>query len=805
MKNALFASILCLYVSGIYAQNRYNISGLVKDSLSGENLSYATISDTLSKEGIFANDYGFYSLSLAKGKHVLAFAAVGYATKYYDIDLQQNISKSVALLTDDSQTDTVKIMDNSTRNAQYTGTSSIRIPIQQIQKMPSVLGEPDVMKALQLLPGVQFGQEGTAGLYVRGGSPDQNLVLLDEMPVYNVTHLFGFFSLFSPDAVKSVELIKGGFAPEYGGRLSSVIVLQTKEGNMKQWKKHAHIGFMSSGVSVEGPILKDKISCFISVRRSFVDAFIRPATRIRFLQEGGIGSVGYNFYDAIVKTNIILSPKDRIYMSFYMGNDKFSTNTTSKIDTFTYKGSNRLTWGNLTGSIRYQRIINNKLFANITTGYTQYNYNTRFQVKARTPHTNIGSGEVNFQSNIADIVGKQSLSYFPTAKHTLKMGMEETYKRFLPSANWVVLQGEDSVAADSTFQQEMFRSYTHALYIQDEFIASDRLSMSGGLRAEYWTSEGLNRMSLQPRYNIRYLFSDNFSIKGSYSLIYQYLHLLSSNGIGLPNDVWVPATARVPAAYSHQYVLGIYKDIHKSIYLSIEGYYKTLRNVIDYKEAASSAPNEGNWQDKIRSGKGTAYGIELFAHKPEGKWNGWISYTLAWNQRQILGINEGKAYPFRYDRRHNISVYVSRELGKPTRNISATWVFVSGYKTTLPTEIYNVPAALNLYAMSYENYLFFGPQFQAGNVAGYGSGRNNFSLRPFHKLDISYQTTKRKAKSERTWAYGIYNIYGRRNPYYLYLDRGMTRNANGIWEWTSKLKEYSFMMWIPSVSYTVHF
>lgn len=806
MQKNIFIFLLSCYFGALFSQHQATISGSISDSLSGETLSYVAISDTLTKAGILSNDYGFYSLSLPKGKHVLSFASIGYATKYYVIDLQKNIDLPVSLALENSHTDTVKIVDNAARNAQYTGTSSIRIPIQQIQKMPSVLGEPDVMKALQLLPGVQFGQEGTAGLYVRGGSPDQNLVLLDEMPVYNVTHLFGFFSLFSPDAIKSVELIKGGFAPEYGGRLSSVINLQTKEGNMKSWQKHAHIGFVSSGISVEGPILKDKISCFISVRRSFIDAFIRPATKIRFLQEGGIGSVGYNFYDAIVKTNVILSPKDRIYMSFYMGNDKFATNVTSQInDTLTSKGSNRLTWGNITGSVRYQRMINPKLFANVIAGYTQYKYNTHFEARNLSRNRFISGGSIDFLANVADYIGKQSLSYFPSPKHSIKIGMEETYKRFLPAYNFTALDGGDSVVLDSTYQKEKFRSYTHAFYVQDEYNISAKLSMSGGLRAEYWTSEGINRFSVQPRYNIRYLFSDNFSIKGSYSLIYQYLHLLSSNGIGLPNDVWVPATAKVPAAYSHQYVLGVYKDIAKSWYLSLEGYYKTMHNVIDYKDAATAAPSADNWQDKISAGKGLAYGLEFFAHKPEGKWNGWFSYTLAWNQRTFTDINDGKTYPFRYDRRHNVSIYVSRELGKPTRNISLTWVFVSGYKTTLPTEIYNVPSALNFYAGSYENYLFYGPNYQAGYVAGYGAGRNNFTLRPFHKLDISYQTTKKKVKSARTWAYGIYNIYGRRNPYYLYLDRGYAQIKPGDFQWVSKLKEYSFMMWIPSVSYSVHF
>jgi hypothetical protein len=379
--------------------------------------------------------------------------------------------------------------------------------------------------------------------------------------------------------------------------------------------------------------------------------------------------------------------------------------------------------------------------------------------------------------------------------------MEETYKFFSPSYNIVAIQG-DSTVLDSLYPVQNFRSYTHSFYAQDEYLPNVHLAMSGGIRAEYWTSAGTSQFSIQPRYNIRYAFNEHSSLKASYSLIYQYLHLLSSNGIGLPNDIWVPATTKVPPAYSHQYVIGAYQDIGADLHLSLEAYYKTLHQIIDYKDGTSSAPSSTDWQDKIAVGKGRAYGLELFVHKPEGKWNGWMSYTLAWNTRQIPNINQGEPYPFRYDRRHNYSLYLSRELAKPNRSISATWMFVSGAKTSLPTEIYNIPGQFNMFQTYPDN--LFASGMQGGYVAAYGDGRNNFELRPFHKLDISYQASKKKLKSTRTWTYGIYNLYGRKNPYYLYLQRTFLPPHNAS-TWVSRIMEYSFMMWIPSVSYGLSF
>ncbi len=801
MKESILIVFIGICLSS-YAQ-QFTISGTIKDKASQENIAYISAYDTLSNEGTLSNAYGFYTLSLPKGVHTLGFVGIGYQNYTITLDLTHDTLLN-PLLIGNQTTDSVIIKAQPTQSASSISISRIQLPVQQIQKMPSFLGEADIFKAIQLLPGITFGQEGTSGIFVRGGSPDQNLILFDEMPIYNVSHLFGFFSLFSPDAIKNIEVIKGGFPAKYGGRLSSVIEIQTKEGDMNKWHGSGHIGITSLGFSLNGPLKKEKVSCFLSFRRSMIDAFMRPASYIRILKEGGIGSIGYNFYDGIAKVNAILSPNSRLYFSFYAGRDRFSTNVKSLVDTLTYKGSTELDWGNLTTSLRYQQIISPKIFLNMIGGYSQYHYNTTLNVDLFDKSISIFKAKAGFYSTIRDIIGKQTISFSPNNRHQIEVGMEETYKIFVPNINIITLNNNTTQADTNTQHNSHFSNYTHSFFAEESFKPNQRFSLNIGLRGDIWQYQAKSQFFLQPRFSTRYMLNDEWSIKAGYSLINQYLHLISNSGLGQPNDIWVPSTQKIPPASSHQLVVGINKDIYKSIYLSVEAYYKTLQNVIDYKDGNSFASNYLSWQDKVSVGKGTAYGIEFFAHKPEGKWNGWISYTLAWNQRQFADINEGKSFPFRYDRRHNISLFLSRELGKPSRNIALTWVFVSGYKTTLPTELYNVPPNLIENSQQYPGtFAFIDYTFTSGYVASYASGRNNYSLRPFHKLDISYQNTKKTKWGERTWAYGIYNVYGRRNPYYIYLQKYKDYQHGG--EWTSKLKEYSFMMWIPSVSYTVHF
>ena len=798
MKNPIFILFFLLYTLHLQAQS-YTLSGRITDAASSELLSYVVVQDTQSQAGILSNEYGFYTLTLPKGKHLIAFQVEGYRPQYISLDLQQDLIQNTALQLDTLRTDTVTIRDYFTRNASSPSPSSIIIPISQIAKMPMPGGEGDVMRALQLLPGVQFGQEGNTGLFVRGGTPDQNLVLLDEMPVYNVSHLFGFFSLFPPDALKSVELIKGGFPAQYGGRLSSVINLQSREGNLNTWKKSFSIGVISSHISVEGPIKKNKSACFISVRRTFIDAFMRAASYYTAKKEGNNASLGYYFYDAIAKYHVILGEKDRLYLSFYGGRDKNEMNRYDSDSTQRSSGKAVLTWGNLTGSVRYNHLYNARNFSNSIIGYTQYNYRNAQSFSGKNKNTgDKQQAEIAFGSAISDVIAKHTHEFHPNEKHTLKAGIEFSIKQFRPNVVLSVAKNGESLI-DTSFGNNTYYGLINGVFVEEQFRPNIRFTLTAGLRGEWFKAKNISLPTLQPRLSMRYAFSDKWTMKAAYSHIYQYLHLLSNSGAGLPTDLWVPATQNALPASSHQYVLGVYKDFwNKSISTSIEGYYKTMSNVIDYKDGSSFVVGFEDWEKKVTSGKGTTYGVEFFVHKPQGRVNGWVSYTLAWNHRQFAEINNGQPFPFKYDRRHNFSAYLSTQLKNPNHSISATWMFTSGIKTTVPTDIYNIPQ--NAVGTGYidEALTQLNTAYIYGYTAFYAPNRNNYTMKPFHKLDIAYNMTKQRAKSIRTWSFGIYNVYARRNPYYLYFKRAYFGSG-------AKLREYSLLVFLPSVSYALSF
>lgn len=806
MKKIFIIYSLFISLFSLYSQN-YTLSGRITDAASGELLSYVVVQDTQSQAGALSNEYGFYSLTLPQGKHTIAFQVEGYKPYYTTLDLKQNILQNIVLQVDTLSTDSVVIKDYFTRNATSPTPSTIIIPIAQIAKMPMPGGEGDVMRALQLLPGVQFGQEGNTGLFVRGGSPDQNLVLLDEMPVYNVSHLFGFFSLFPPDAIKSVELIKGGFPAQYGGRLSSVINLQSKEGNLNTWKKSFSVGVVSSHVSVEGPIQKNKSACFISVRRTFIDAFLRAASYYTAKTEGNNASLGYYFYDAIAKYHTILSEKDRIYVSFYGGNDKYGTNIWNADSVERQKGRAGIKWGNITGSVRYNHLYNVHNFSNTIIGYTQYNYRNIQTFSAKNKDTgDTQKAEITFGSAISDIVAKHIHEFHPNEKHSLKAGVELSVKQFRPNVAIVIDKNNQSFT-DTTFGNRTYYGMINGIFIEEQYRPNLRFTLTAGLRGEWFKAKEISLPTLQPRLSMRYAFSDEWTVKAAYSHIYQYLHLLSNSGAGLPTDLWVPATKNALPASSHQYVLGIYKDFwNKSISTSIEGYYKTMNQVIDYKDGSSFVIGFEDWEKKVSSGKGTAYGVEFFVHKPQGKWNGWLSYTLAWNTRQFADINGGKPYPFKYDRRHNFSIYVAKQLKNPNHSISATWMFTSGVKTTIPTDIYNIPQSAVTEGVVDEAITALNSAYYYGYTAFYAPSRNNYTLKPFHKLDIAYNMSKQRAKSVRTWSFGFYNVYARRNPYYLYFKREITvYNQVQYNTGSAHLREFSLLVFLPSVSYSLNF
>ncbi|MEM6348885.1 MAG: TonB-dependent receptor plug domain-containing protein [Bacteroidota bacterium] len=786
------------------------ISGIVREAVSGEQIAYAKVEVLNSTQGVLTNEYGFYSISLNPGAQRLLFFREGYTPYPLNLNLQNDTLIDIYLQASNYEIDTVAIEAQRLENSQTHAVSRIVIPIQQLKAMPVLGGEADVMKGLQLLPGVQFGQEGTSGLFVRGGSPDQNLILLDDMPVYNVNHLFGLFSLFPPQTIKDVELIKGGFPAQYGGRLSSVVRMQTKDGNQSSWKKQLSLGLLSGQFTLDGPLIKNRASLFVAGRRSWLDLLLRPFSSYSYQQEDIDGNAAYGFYDVVAKVSYQPTPKDKIYLSFYTGRDRGRIRIAFDIPTTEerFLSENQLQWGNITTSLRYQRILGKKLFGQSLLGYTRYLYQTRLRSEASIQNSNtvLNSTSLTQGSSIADIIFKQSFDYYASSKLHYQAGVQWSQKRFLPEVSLFQSQALQTII-DTSFNQLPFFSQTYAIYLSQTFRPSERIDVYSGLRAELFSAQDLNEPSLQGRLNLRYALNEKHSIKAAYSYIKQYLHLLTNSGLGLPTDLWVPATSEIKPSDSHQFVLGYYHDLPQFSF-SGEVYYKTLNNVIEYADGASFFNSFDAWESQVVQGVGRSYGLELFAHRPYGKFNGWLSYTLAWHQRQFTEINEGAWFPFRYDRRHNLALFMAYNLPKPGRSISASFTFLSGARATVPIELASTP--YDIFADlqgSVDNLITLYNTYTFGEVYGYSPERNNFQMSPFHKIDLAYSTKKEKKHWLRTWTFGIYNLYGQRNPYYLFYQRTLDfQNSSGDEvPVRSQLTEYSFLIWLPYFNWSIEF
>jgi outer membrane receptor protein involved in Fe transport len=655
--------------------NTITLSGIIKEQESGETLPGVSIYCDSLKSGVQTNAYGFYSLSLPKGMHRIKISALGFSKIDTLLNFKQGLRIDFNLAQGIKLKEVVVSAEEKKKISEESQMSVINIPIQQIKDIPALLGEKDVLKVIQLMPGVQKGSEGSSGIYVRGGGPDQNLIILDDATVYNAYHLFGFFSLFNGDALKSVELVKGGFPASYGGRLSSVINMQMKEGNQEKFHGEAGIGLISSRLVLEGPLLKKKSSFLISARRTYIDAFIYP-----FLPPDQKG--GYYFYDLNAKLNYTLTDKDRVYLSGYFGKDKFYFN--SKSDGYAMKGN--LNWGNATGTLRWNHIYNGKWFSNTSAIFTNYQLGIGSREEFDSSYF-----DLNFISAIRDYTIKHDFDYFPNNKHHIRIGATSIYHRFRPSA--VVVKGSD--AASNKSKVKSIFSNESGIYIEDDWKINGRLKANVGLRISHYFINNKSFIKPEPRVSARYTITENSSIKASYALMNQYLHLLSSTGVSLPTDLWVPATNNLKPMQSQQWAIGWAQELPKAVTLTIEGYYKKMDDISFYKEGASFLlidDPEGseaiNWEKNITQGKGWSYGGEVLLQKEKGKWNGWIGYTLSWTYVQFDSINFGKKFFPRYDRRHDISIVNIYKFNDHIK-LSCTWVYGTGNAITLPLAQYN--------------------------------------------------------------------------------------------------------------------
>ncbi|MCK4663908.1 MAG: TonB-dependent receptor [Bacteroidales bacterium] len=783
----------------ISSAQKYTISGYIEDSKTGEKLINANIYETKTYIGTVSNNYGFYSITFSKAKINLTFSYVGYQAQQFNIELTKDTLINISLIPNIEIKEIIVTDKKSEKKIKSTQMSLIEIPVRQIKSLPVLLGETDILKTIQLMPGVQSGSEGSSGIYVRGGGPDQNLFLLDGVPIYNVSHLFGFLSVFNDDAIKNVSLIKGGFPARYGGRLSSVVDIRMKEGNNREFKGAGSVGIISSKLTLEGPIIKNKTSFIVSGRRTYIDILAYP-----FIKYFGDGETfGYYFYDLNGKINHKFSDKSRLYISSYMGNDKihFKYNYDYSNDNIKYENEEKfsLEWGNIINAIRWNYLINNKLFSNTTITYSRFRFLTGSEFTDIVTEPNKKPKEtvesMKFYSGINDIAGGIDFDYFPTTNQNIKFGFKNMYHTFNPGIfDYNTTSGDTSDFDISLGSRRVYGNESY-VYIEDDIKLNDWIKTNIGFHySNFYVKEKFYN-SFQPRFSCRFLINDNLSVKTSYSQMVQYIILLTTTTIGLPNDLWVPVTDKIKPQKSIQYAIGSSYRITEKIDLSIEGYYKIMNNLIEYKEGSTYYGTKKDWQEKVEIGKGWSYGLELFVEKSVGKLSGWLGYTLSWTYRQFDNISYGKKFPYRYDRRHDIGLVVSYKFNDNT-DIGATWVYGTGNAITLSFEKYN--------SMYYSNDYMLEEYSNDNNHSqiGYVENRNNYRMANYHRLDIGANFHKQKKWGKRTWSIGLYNTYNRKNPFFLYFRNEYNYEKDIV---QKKLYQFSLFPVIPSVRYSFEF
>ena len=797
MKSQIFTLLLIICtLNNVFSQNtskRHTISGYLKDSVSTENLISATVYNKATLAGTSTNQYGFYSLTLPAGDVEIVFSYVGYYTQSVSFNLKNDTIINMQL-GGSVQLGEVEITANRTSRIQEsTQMSSMTLPAAQIKTLPAFLGEVDVLKVLQLMPGIQSGGEGTSGLYVRGGGPDQNLILLDGVPLYNVSHLFGFFSVFNADAINSMEIIKGGFPARYGGRVSSVLDINMKEGNMQKFGGEGSVGIVAAKLTLEGPIIKDRTSFILSGRRTYIDVLAAPFIAMVNNMDSDVKiRAGYYFYDMNAKINHRISAKDRIYLSAYMGDDKFYAKGWYKNEYSDYdveykedeKMESGLKWGNITTAFRWNHIYTNKLFGNTTITYSRYRFNTGARFESRVTedgYRDFYFADIQYNSGINDWSGKVSFDYIPSPDHYIRLGANAIYHTFNPG---VIALRDNDLKTD--FGGKERYAWEYAAYIEDDIKITPLLKTNVGFHWSAFSIDGKFYNFLQPRISARYLINSDLSAKAAISRMAQYVHLITNSNIGLPTDLWVPSTPLLHPQTSNQAAVGLAQNFRENYEISLEVYYKTMDNVLEYKEGASFFDVGDTWEDKIVQGEGQSYGLELFAQKKTGSFTGWVGYTLSWTDRQFEELNQGKPFYYKYDRRHDISLALMKRFNQRIE-ASGAWIFGTGNCITVPIGIYYPENPLS------NDYSYYGEKYEF-------SERNSYRMAPYHRLDLSVSFIKQKRWGERRWVWSIFNAYNRKNPFYIDVRESYHPRGRKY-----KFVQFSLFPIIPSVSYSFKF
>jgi len=787
--------------------HKFTISGYITDETSSETLIGANILEKNQHTGSATNTFGFYSLTLPEGNTKLSFSYLGYTSKQLSFPLRKDTLLNIALTTSNELKEVVIVSNKKEAGLQSTNMSAYEIPTTQIQNTPTILGEADVLKTIQLMPGVQAGVEGFSGLYVRGGSPDQNLILLDGIPIYNADHLLGVFSIFTPEAVKKVTLFKSSFPARYGGRLSSIVDVRTNNGDMKQFHGSFSLGSLTNKIHIEGPIMKNKTSFSLSARGTYT-AFLA-----NLIKTDG-DAYNYYFYDLNAKVNHKFNDQNRLFFNFYKGKDHYHFNSDATTtyfddtdeDNYIYADKDNINWGNTILAGRWNHVFNNKLFSNTTMAFNRYEMIMGVSTEEHHYYSNYNYDYLynsKYTSGINDWNFRIDMDYTPSPVHHIKFGGEYLYHTFRPETTTSKIKEEkNDTAEQDTLYHNKSNSYLHghetAAYVEDNFDLNDHISINAGIRFSFFYTQGKSYLSVQPRLSARYQFNHAFSAKASFTQMDQYVHLLSSTPFSMPTDLWVPITKKIRPMHANQYSIGGYYTGWSGWELSLEGYYKQMHNILEYKNGVTFFGSSTNWEDKVEMGDGHSTGLEFMIQKTIGRTTGWLAYTLAKSNRQFKNgsINNGNCFPDKYDRRHNISLCLNHKFGKRI-DIGTSWIFYTGGTTTIPEQ----------------QTVYLTPE---GDIieANYIPRRNNYRLPSSHRLNLSINFNKKTKHGIRTWNISLYNVYNAMNPTLVYAKRRSETwhysNNNGSYvkyqnEGKTIIKKLTLLPFIPSITYTYKF
>jgi hypothetical protein len=755
------------------AQNRYTISGTIRDGSTGEILIGATISlQEIPRSGILSNAYGFYSITAPAGKYTLLISFSGYQQDSLPVDLTHNILLPVQLTTEAGQlTEVVVSASKKNDNVTRPLMGVQKLTTNEIKNIPVLFGEKDVLKTIQLLPGIQFAGDGNSGFYVRGGGADQNLILLDEATVYNPSHLLGFFSTFNSDAIKDITVYKGGMPAEYGGRLASVVDIKMNDGNDKDYHLGGGIGLISSRLNAEGPIVQDRGSFSISGRRTYADLFLKLSP------DSTVNNNSLYFYDLNIKANYKFDENNHVYLSGYFGRDNLSFGNTFGID-----------YGNATGTARWNHVFNSRLFSNTSLVSSKYSYKIRI---------NSTNNDIDFTSNIRDLALKEDLQYFIDADNKIDFGFNTIHH--------IIAPGIINASANSSFNSLILQnkySLENAIYVAHEWSPTSDLHFNYGLRVsdflvlgpgDFYTYDSAGNTTstthyksgdmvktytnLEPRLSVSYQLNDASSIKASYNRNTQVLHLISNSTSSNPTDLWIPSSNNVKPEIADQESIGYFRNFKDNSYeFSVETYYKSMQNQIDYKNGAQLIANE-NVESQLLYGKGRAYGVELFLKKKVGKFTGWVSYTLSRTELKIDGIDNDTWYPAKQDRTHDISLVGIYQASRKW-TLSATWVYYTGNAVSFPSGKYEVD----------------------GQTAFYYTERNGYRMPAYHRMDVAATMLGKKHKRfESSWTFSIYNVYGRENAYSIEFQNDPNDPSK------TQAVQYALFRFVPSATYNFKF